>query len=236
MTCHGLPRPVQSQQQGGRPPQIVNIDLDKPAEVEYVSIPIPYAAPSTRLSSLKGLFVDPTGKHAIVGTHSGDNYYLYLGPLPPNQTRKPKQMTKFKGAVIESVAWNQTATSTGSYSTREILVGTALGQILETTLVDSQLSESTSFSIPGRTATPERYFKHMFSLPERVPVTGLHFEVWNKKVAVLATTQTRIYQFVGTPSSSRRDDDTPMFDSVFTPYSSSDAQPSTTTFLLFEYN
>lgn len=92
--------------------------------------------------------------------------------------------------TISSVAWNKQATLTDP-STREILIGTTNGLIYETCL------EPTDEFFRRE----EKYFKQIYSMHEStMPITGLYFEqfpVNNRKYFAMATTPTRIYQFVG---------------------------------------
>lgn len=88
------------------------------------------------------------------------------------------------------MAWNKQATLTDP-STREILIGTTNGLIYETCL------EPTDEFFRRE----EKYFKQIYSMHEStMPITGLYFEqfpVNNRKYFAMATTPTRIYQFVG---------------------------------------
>lgn len=92
--------------------------------------------------------------------------------------------------TITSIAWNKQATLTDP-STREILIGTKNGLIYETCI------EPTDEYFRRE----EKYFKQVYSIHEStMPVTGLYFEqfpVNNRKYFVMATTTTRIYQFIG---------------------------------------
>ncbi len=168
----------------------------------------------------------------LVSTTAGDNWYYYAGTLPAGvnssaQARKPKHLTRLKGAVIESVGWSNASAgpSAAAFSTREILLGTLTGQVLETTLLDPALAESSAFSlpVPGNRAV-ERYVKLLHTLPERQPISGLRFETWGKRAAVVATTPSRIYQFVGTLGG-RKEEDGSLLEPAFQPYASGDAQP-----------
>lgn len=238
----GLPRPSPQSTSGGQSPQLIRIDLDRPTEVDTIELAIPPPVQSREggiISSVHKVHADPTGRHVIVSTTSGDNFYVYVGTLPVSNssnhhhqaTRRAKPLTKLKGAVIEAVAWapsSSSSTSSTSFSTREILLGTATGQILETTLLDPTLAESSSFSlpVPGRSGAPERYLKHLYTLRERQAVTGLRCETWGKRAAVIVTTQTRIYQFVGNLGGQRRDEEGSMLEGMFQQYASGDLQPS----------
>ena len=195
----GLPRPSPTSNAGGLPPQLIRIDLDRPTEVETIDLPLPPPT-DARGSTLHRVHVDPTGRHVLISTLQGENLYLFIGTLPAaaNHLRRPRQLARLKGAVIETVSWAPSAASysAASFSTREILLGTATGQILETALLDPTLAESTSFSlpVPGRSAAPERYVKLLYTLSERQAITGLRCETWGKRAAIVATTKTRIYQ------------------------------------------
>lgn len=141
-----------------------------------------------------------------------------------------RHLGRLKGAVIESVAWagaGAQAGSAGAFSTREILLGTVTGQILETNLLDPTLAESSAFSlpVPGNRAV-ERYVKLLYTLPERQAISGLRLETWGKRAAVVATTASRCHQFIGTlPGRKDKDDDGSLLEPVFAPYTSGEAQP-----------
>ncbi|BGP21553.1 tethering complex subunit [Rhodotorula toruloides] len=252
--------PTSSQSSSARPspPQLIRIDLDHPTEVETIDIPVPSPAPpSSRSNSappppshLHKLHVDPTGRHVVVSTTSGDNFYAFVGadlPLPTSgqsQKRKAKPLTRLKGAIIESIAWSPSSFPSNSavspFSTREILLGTSTGQILETTLLDPFLSSTTSsdhFSLPmhvpgtSSSRSPERYVKQLLILPERQPIEGLRYEVWaGKRVAVVASTSTRVCQFVGTGigaggKGGKEEDVSALLEGVLQPYASGEARP-----------
>ncbi|KAI7896992.1 Pep3/Vps18/deep orange family-domain-containing protein [Mucor mucedo] len=159
--------------------RLLRIDLDNPLEVEEIEIS---RKPSD--GKVKQIFFDPTGRHLIITTDHGENYYLY------EKWRRTKQLPKFKGVTITSIAWNKQSTLTDP-STREILIGTKNGLIYETCL------EPTDEYFRRE----EKYFKQVYSIHEStMPVTGLYFEqfpVNNRKYFVMATTTTRIYQFIG---------------------------------------
>ena len=151
---------------------------------QVLKIPIP-RKPSE--FSLYKLFMDPSGRHLIITSLEGENWYLFRG------WKKPKQLKTFK-MVIESVAWNKAAllSSSHSTSTREILIGARNGTIYEAILD----AEEDFFK------SQERYLNAVFHLPERQPITGLNFDFFPsidpKKVLIVAITTSRIYQFSGT--------------------------------------
>lgn len=201
-----------------------NIDLAIPPPVQTRDGPV---------STLHRVHADPSGRHVIVTTTTGDNFYVFVGALPAGSStstgRRAKPLARLKGAVIDAVSWSPSATSSSaaSFSTREILLGTATGQILETTLLDPTLAETSSFSlpVPGRSGAPERYVKHLHTLAERQSITGLRCETWGKRAAIIATTKTRIYQFIGTLSG-RREEEGGMLEPMFQHYTSGEVQPS----------
>ncbi|KAI9491455.1 Pep3/Vps18/deep orange family-domain-containing protein [Zychaea mexicana] len=194
--------------------RILRINLERPLEVEEIEI--------TRKpgdGKIVKMFFDPTGRHLIITTDHGENFYLY------EKWRRAKQLSKLKGVTISSIAWNKQATLTDP-STREILIGTRNGLIYETCL------EPTDEFFRKE----EKYFKQVYSIHEStMPITGLHFEqfpVNNRKYFAMATTPTRIYQFVGhigpssagtsrgSPSFVESDDrgERAMFESMFSKY------------------
>ncbi|KAF9015512.1 Pep3/Vps18/deep orange family-domain-containing protein [Cyathus striatus] len=136
-------------------------------------IKIPVGKPNEM--SIYKIFMDPSGRHIIITSTQGENWYLY------------------RTMVIESIAWNKAAllSSSHSTSTREILIGARNGTIYE-----AVLDAADEFF-----KSQERYLQSVFSLPERHPITGIKFDYYlptdPKKALVLVTTATRIYQFVG---------------------------------------
>ncbi|KAI0051712.1 hypothetical protein FA95DRAFT_1675740 [Auriscalpium vulgare] len=181
---------------------LVLIELARADQV--VKIPIPRNK-STEMTIHK-LFLDPSGRHLLITSQQGENWYLYRG------WKKPKLLKTFK-MVIESVAWNKAALLAASHltSTREILIGGRNGTIYEA-LLDA---EEDFFK------SQERHLGAVFSLPERTAITGISFDLFPpvdpKRVLVVVTTPSRIYQFVGTPDR-RSDDGSKVFSSLFASY------------------
>ncbi|CEP18639.1 hypothetical protein [Parasitella parasitica] len=190
--------------------RILRIDLDNPLEVDVVEI-------SRKPSSDKvaQLFLDPTGRHIIVTTANGDNYYLF------HKWRRTKELAKLKGIVITSVAWNKQA-SLSNTSTREILIGTRNGAVYETCL------EPTDEFFRRE----EKYLIQVFSLHEPdMPITGLRFERFpsdRRRYLIMLSTPTRLYHFIGSvkyTSTTPAEDDLPvavgdraLFELVFAEY------------------
>jgi vacuolar protein sorting-associated protein 18 len=179
---------------------IVLIELAHADQVHRIPIP---RKPSE--FSLYKLFMDPSGRHLIVTSLEGENWYLFRG------WRKPKQLKTFK-MVIESIAWDKAAllSSSHSTSTREILIGARNGTIYEAILD----AEEDFFK------SQERYLNAVFTLPERQPITGLNFDFFPsidpKKALIVAITTSRIYQFSGTLP--RPDEGARVFGMIFATY------------------
>ncbi|KAG2188073.1 hypothetical protein INT44_000824 [Umbelopsis vinacea] len=134
--------------------------------------------------AITAAFFDPTGRHLIITTDIGENYYLY------EKWQKCKLLKTLKGHVITSVAWNKQATLADP-STREILIGTKNGQIYE-----ACLEPSDDFF-----RREEKPLKFLYAINEPVsPINGLYFEQFpgnSRKYFIMAATPTRIYEFIG---------------------------------------
>jgi len=136
------------------------------------------------------MFFDPSGRHLLVTSTQGETWYIYV------PSKKAKHLKSWK-MIIESVAWNQStllASSQGtSTSSWEILIGARNGTIYAALLDGAEdLFKST-----------DRYLHPVFSMPEKQPITGLRFDTFPpldlKEALEVATTPTRIYQFIGAP-------------------------------------
>ncbi|KAI0756694.1 Pep3/Vps18/deep orange family-domain-containing protein [Daedaleopsis nitida] len=180
---------------------IIQIELSRGDQFIRIQIP----RKPTEFSIHK-LFLDPSGRHLLVTSLQGENWYFYKG------WKKPRQLKSFK-MVIESVAWNKAAllSSSHSTSTREMLIGARNGTIYEAVLD----AEEDFFK------SQERYLQPVFTLPERHPVTGLKFDMFPpldpKRALILVTTATRIYQFVGIPDR-RSEEGGRVFSAMFASY------------------
>jgi hypothetical protein len=187
---------------------LVLIELSHPDRVLNIQIP----RKTTDMTIYK-LFLDPSGRHLLVTSVQGENWYFYRG------WKKPRQLKSFK-MVIESVAWNKPVllSSPAATSTRELLIGGRNGVIWEAILD----AEEDFFK------SQDRHLNAVFSLPERHPITGIKFDFFppleSKKVLVIVTTPSRIYQFVG-PADRRSEEAGRTFSSLFASYR--DTVPST---------
>jgi len=187
--------------------RLVMLELMREQYLSIIQIP----RKPTEMTIYK-MFFDPSGRHLLVTSTQGETWYIYI------PSKKPKHLKSWK-MVIESVAWNRSAllASSQGTSSREILIGAKSGTIYEALLDGAEdLFKST-----------DRYLQSVFSMPEKQPITGLRFDMFPpldpKKALVVATTPTRIYQFVGAPE--KKGDEGKVFTSLFASYR--DATPST---------
>ncbi|KAG8908085.1 hypothetical protein FRB99_000529 [Tulasnella sp. 403] len=155
------------------------------------------------------LFADPTGKHVIITTEQGDNFYLYDG------WTKARPLSKFR-MIIEGVAWNESPPPTSNtkiITTREILIGGRNGTIYEA-VIDAHDDFFKS---------QDRYLQAVYTLPDKQAVSGIKFETFSgpdaksRRAAILVTTNTRIYQFTGSLEK-KGDDVGKLFESLFEVY------------------
>lgn len=254
------------------PPKLVRINLDDPERTQEADVPIPPTPRSARNApppdpSTVGphkMFSDPSGVHLLLAMRNGDNYYWASG------WRKARLLPKLKGHIIESVAWNKDSAGSSSSgarkrtnnghpalsSTREILVGTRSGDIYEVVITapvgtdpdDGDIFDKIARRTAGNGAERgdvDRVVRHMTSLPERQPVTGLAAEVFPRsnqsssdttaagsaselrRAVIIATTSTRIYEYIGVLSKPRSNESEShsLYDKLFLPYRG-DASPN----------
>lgn len=179
---------------------LILIELARPDQIIKLQIP---RKPSEM--TLYKVFLDPSGRHVLITSLQGENYYVYKG------WKRPKLLRSFK-MVIECVAWNRPGLlSSTTSSTKEILIGSRNGTLYEACLD----SEDDFFK------SQERYLQSVYTLTDRQPVTGVDFVYFPpsdfKKSLVLVTTATRVYQFVGKVDR-RSDDAGKVFNTLFATY------------------
>ena len=104
------------------------------------------------------MFLDPSASHLIISTTLGENYYLHT------QSRQPKALSRLKGVLIESIAWNP---SLPTASTREILLGATDGNVYET-----YIEPSTEFY-----RREEKYVTAVYKTSDSSPVVGICAEL-----------------------------------------------------------
>ncbi|KAL4883299.1 Pep3/Vps18/deep orange family-domain-containing protein [Aspergillus karnatakaensis] len=165
--------------------RILRFDLDNPDHIDDVDLP----KKSSEIGVIRRMFLDPSASHLIIATTLGENYYLHT------QSKQPKPLSRLKGLLIESVAWNP---SLPTASTREILLGTTDGQVWEI-----YIEPSTEFY-----RREERYASSIYRTQDASPVTG----VWVESVPakpdqrrVFVATHARLLSFLGRAGRSGRE-------------------------------
>ena len=102
------------------------------------------------------IFLDINGDHLLVNTEAGETFYFSVRNI---RVGRGRPVSRFNNIHIESIAWNNDATTS---STKEILIGTRDGAILETYLEISDY-------IPNA-----RYLRQLRNIGSSV--IGLHVE------------------------------------------------------------
>ncbi|KAJ6574972.1 Pep3/Vps18/deep orange family-domain-containing protein [Mycena capillaripes] len=177
---------------------IVLIELSRSDQV--IKIPIPRKPADMTIHKI---FMDPSGRHIIITSTQGENWYLFRA------WKEPRQLKSFR-MVIESVAWNKAALLASSYakSTREFLIGAQNGVVYEA-LIDAEKDFFKS---------PDRSLQTVLTLRERQSITGIKFDFFPpsdpRRALVILTTDTRIYQYVGAPDR-RSEDGSRVFSNLF---------------------
>ena len=129
---------------------------------------------------IRRIFLDPSASHLITTTTSGENYYLHT------QSRQPKVLSRLKGVIIESIAWNP---SLPTASTREILVGASDGNVYEVYIEPSS----------GFARREEKYLKAVYKTTDG-PVTGVVVDQVQGRydtLRVMIATAHKLLHFVG---------------------------------------
>ena len=154
-------------------------------------------APSLEMSKV---FCDATGFHTLISMSSSDTHYIH------ETATKSSLITKLHGYCIESVCFNQ---KSEYLQTREILLGTATGLILELALE----YDKTLDSVKGVSLVK------LIELPYTLPVHGIQYEIYPgvpSKVSVMAATVSCLYQFFGDANDQRKAE----FNKIFEKYRS----------------
>ena len=144
------------------------------------------------------MFMDPSASHLIIATTLGENFYLHA------QSKQPKALSRLKGVLIESVAWNP---SLPTASTREILIGAADGCIYEV-----YIEPSTEFY-----RREEKYSAQVWKIPDGA-VTG----IWADSIPdkpdlrrVLVASHTRLCHWIGKAANRGREGSAPVYQDLF---------------------
>ncbi|KAJ1964457.1 tethering complex subunit [Dipsacomyces acuminosporus] len=160
--------------------KVLRINLQEAHNILEADIPVK----PTDLKACNA-FLDPTGRHLLISTPQGENYYHYEG------WDQAKPLSKFKNMEITAVAWNSMSATSANSSTRTILLGTHDGKIYETELRPGNDAKAKRSDVAARRAG---------ELPVRERITGIAMEPFPtrlKQHLVLVATGTRIYQIVG---------------------------------------
>ncbi len=183
------------------PLSVVIIDLNKPEELVTIDLPRPApekGSPNPQVKDspvIHKLFIDPTARHLLITTSSGDTFYLPISPgNSAVQSRRPRPLRLRQ--TITAVAWSPLsgvaggdqangsgdtpAPSKGDAITppsTDVLLGTSTGQILSLPLPpQDDIFKSVSISM----AKPlERDLQTVYTLPDGQPVTGISFGFWS---------------------------------------------------------
>ena len=154
-------------------------------------------APSLEMNKV---FCDPTGFHTLIAMASSDTHYIH------ETATKSSLVSKLHGYSIESVCFNQ---KSEYLLTKEVLLGTATGLVLELALE----YDKTLDSVKGVSLIK------LIELPYTLPVYGLQYEIYPgvpSKVSVMAATVSCLYQFFGDANDQRKAE----FNRIFEKYRS----------------
>jgi hypothetical protein len=206
-----------------QPLSVIIINLNKPDELVTVDLPRPAADKSNAapiIPVIQKLFIDPSARHLLITTDTGDTFYLPISPgNAAIQSRRPRPLRL--RAAITAVAWSpfsgpasDTSGADGVAAKQDaitppatdVLLGTSTGQILSLPLPpqdDIFKSVSISMSKPL-----ERDLQTVYALQDQQPITGVAFGFWQetdrkgkKKAWVVFTTKERVYEVQGIVSS-----------------------------------
>lgn len=134
------------------------------------------------------VFCDSTGFHTLIAMASSDTHYIH------ETATKSSLVLKLHGYSIESVCFNK---KSEYFQTKEILLGTATGLILELSLdYDKALDTVKSISL-----------NKLIELPYTMPVFGIQYEIYPgvpSKVSIMAATVSCLYQFFGDANEQRK--------------------------------
>ncbi|WVQ94630.1 hypothetical protein IAU59_001710 [Kwoniella sp. CBS 9459] len=182
------------------PLSIIIIDLDRPEELVTIDLPRPAPEkgstnPQTKdVPVINNLFVDPTARHLLITTNSGDTFYLPISPgNAAVQSRRPRPLRLLRQTVT-AVGWSPISGSASEVGgsgedkapaktdaitppATDVLLGTTTGQILSLPLPpQDDIFKSVSI---GMSKSGEKDLQTVYSLPDQQPVTGIGFGFWS---------------------------------------------------------
>ncbi|KIW12474.1 hypothetical protein PV08_09751 [Exophiala spinifera] len=174
--------------------RILRIDLESPSDIDDVDLP----KKTSEVGLIRRMFLDPSASHLIISTTLGENFYLH------SQSKQPKSLSRLKGVLIESVAWNP---SQPTASTREILVGATDGNIYEI-----YIEPASEFY-----RREERYSANVWKIPEGA-VTGLWAESIQGKSdtrRVIVASRSKLYHWIGKTAGRGKEGSTSLYTDLF---------------------
>ena len=200
------------------PLSLIIIDLNKPDELVTIDLPRPAPEkgnPQPReVPTIQELYADPTARHLLITTSSGDTFYLPISPgNTAIQSRRPRPLRLRQ--TVTSVAWSPISKSSSDQGNEasvkndavsppatDVLLGTASGQILSLPLPpQDDIFKSVSISM---TKPLERDLQTVYTLSEAEPITGVVFGFWPssgkgvpRRAWVVFTTKQRMYEVQG---------------------------------------
>lgn len=216
------------------PLSIIIIDLNKPDDLITVDLPRPapekgQAQNQKETPVIQRLFVDPTARHLIITTNTGDTFYLPISPgNPAVQSRRPRPLRLRQ--TVQAVGWSPISgagsSSDGSGGggggegqnskgdavtppSTDVLLGTTSGQILSLPLPpQDDIFKAVAI---GTSKAVEKDLQHVYTLPDSQPVTGVAFGFWpressgkgkrDKRAWVVMTSRSRVYEVQGNVTS-----------------------------------
>lgn len=208
------------------PLTVIIIDLNKPDDLITVDLPRPAPEKDKNLQNqqvipvISKLFVDPTARHLLITTNTGDTFYLPISPgNSAVQSRRPRPL-RIRQTVL-AVGWSPISGLTDANQDgqtnpgvkgdaitpppTDVLLGTSSGQILSLPLPpQDDIFKSVAI---GTSKSLEKDLQHVYTLPDTQPITGVAYGFWpgkskkEKRAWVVATTKARVYEIQGNVSS-----------------------------------
>src|SRR5271154_5752767 len=132
------------------------------------------------VKKISKIFLDYNGDHLLVNTEGGEVFYFPVRNTRAATTTRGRPISRLNNLHIESIAWNS---DSSSMSTKEILIGTKDGGILETYLEISDY-------IPNA-----RYLRQLRNFG--TPILGLHVEKSGESRNLFIATRSAVSVFSG---------------------------------------
>ncbi|WFD44049.1 hypothetical protein MPSI1_002714 [Malassezia psittaci] len=225
--------------------RLVCIDLENPASTSEGIVSMPPVARSQRAASSRDaqFFVDTSGSHVLVSLTTGHTFYW--SPLLTRARILPRLNELVVTSVAWAPYDPSVLTGLSSASSAKqwmcsprILLGTNKGEVWETVCCMpmsngtqdkstsrpdffDRIARKTSGAQAEYTGPVERYLERVFIMSEPQSIQGLHLDTLDvqkeRRVFVVATTRTRIYEFSGCIPTTHTDHSC-LYHSIFEPY------------------